>query len=221
MRILLIEDDPMIGRTMQLELQDASFATDWVKTGDTALTSLQVHPYDVVLLDLGLPERDGLTILKTLRRNGNSVPVLIITARDTLQDRVAGLDAGADDYIVKPFEMDEVLARIRAVSRRQSASSNPIMGNDSLTLDPATFQACVAGQTPVQLTNREFSLLHALLIRPGSILSRSDLESKIYGWGEEVESNAVEFLIHSLRKKLGNNTIKNIRGAGWMVPKSQ
>ena len=220
MRVLLVEDDPMIGEAIQDALKDATYACDWVKNGDTALTTVGCQHYDLVLLDLGLPGKDGLEILATLRANADPVPLVIITARDGLNDRLRGLDGGADDYVVKPFEMAELLARMRAVLRRKGGSGLPVLSNGVVSLDPSTREAIATSGVPLQLSNREFSLLRALLVRPGAILSRSDLEDRIYGWGEEVESNAVEFLIHSLRRKLGSEVIKNVRGAGWMVSKS-
>ncbi|OOG57569.1 response regulator transcription factor [Polaromonas sp. C04] len=216
MRVLLVEDDPMIGDAIQGALRDASYAADWVKNGQTALDTLADQHYDLVLLDLGLPGKDGLDVLTSIRARDNPVPLLIITARDELNERIRGLDGGADDYVLKPFEMAELLARMRAVLRRKGGTSNPVLSNGALTLDPATRQATVSGVVN-RLSGREFSLLQALLVRPGAILSRSELEDRIYGWGEEVESNAVEFLIHSLRKKLGSDVIKNVRGVGWMV----
>ena len=219
MRVLLVEDDPMIGEAIQGALKDATYATDWVKNGQTALTTLGCQRYDLVLLDLGLPGKDGLEVLTSIRAKDNPVPLLIITARDGLDARLRGLDGGADDYVLKPFEMAELLARMRAVLRRKGGSAIPIFTNGVVSLDPATREAVANGSTPVQLSNREFSLLQALLVRPGAILSRSDLEDRLYGWGEEVESNAVEFLIHALRRKLGTEVIKNIRGVGWMVSK--
>jgi two-component system, OmpR family, response regulator len=220
MRVLLVEDDPMIGEVVQEALKDASYATDWVKNGQAALDSLASRNYDIVLLDLGLPGKDGLEVLKLIRSKDNPVSLLIITARDELDDRIRGLDGGADDYLLKPFEMTELLARMRAVLRRKGGIASPNLTNGIVTLDPATREASVNAGTPIQLSNREFALLQALLVRPGSILSRSDLEDRIYGWGEEVESNAVDFLIHALRKKLGRDVIKNIRGIGWMVSKN-
>ncbi|TAL81370.1 MAG: response regulator transcription factor [Candidimonas sp.] len=220
MRILLVEDDPMIGEAIQDALKDASYAADWVTNGQTALTTLGCQRYDLVLLDLGLPGKDGLEVLKTIRGEDNPVPLLVVTARDGLDDRLRGLDGGADDYILKPFEMAELLARMRAVLRRKGGSAIPVLGNGAVSLDPATREATVKAGDPVQLSNREFALLQALLLRPGAILSRSDLEDRLYGWGEEVESNAVEFLIHALRRKLGSDIIKNVRGVGWMVSKN-
>ena len=219
MRVLLVEDDPMIGEAIQGSLKDASYATDWVKDGQTALTTLGCQHYDLVLLDLGLPGKDGLEVLASIRAKDNPVPLLIITARDGLDDRLRGLDGGADDYVSKPFQMAELLARMRAVLRRKGGTATPVLTNGVVSLDPATKEASVYGGSPVQLSNREFSLLQALLVRPGAILSRSELEDRIYGWGEEVESNAVEFLIHALRRKLGSEVIKNVRGVGWMVSK--
>jgi two-component system OmpR family response regulator len=219
MRILLVEDDSMIGDAIQSALKDASYAADWVKDGQTALTTLGCQHYDLVLLDLGLPGRDGLEVLASIRAKDNPIPLLIITARDSLDDRLRGLDGGADDYVSKPFQMAELLARMRAVLRRKGGNAAPVLSNGVVSLDPATKEASVTGGSSVQLSNREFSLLQALLVRPGAILSRSELEDRIYGWGEEVESNAVEFLIHALRRKLGSQVIKNVRGVGWMVSK--
>jgi two-component system, OmpR family, response regulator len=219
MRVLLVEDDPMIGDAIQGALKDASYAADWVKDGQTALTTLGCQHYDLVLLDLGLPGKDGLEVLSSLRARDNPIPLLIITARDGLDDRLRGLDGGADDYVSKPFQMVELLARMRAVLRRKGGTATPVLSNGVVSLDPATKEASVNGGSSMRLSNREFSLLQALLVRPGAILSRSELEDRIYGWGEEVESNAVEFLIHALRRKLGSEIIKNVRGVGWMVSK--
>jgi two-component system OmpR family response regulator len=220
MRVLLVEDDPMIGSVVQQALRDASYAVDWVSDGRTALTTLSAQQYDLVLLDLGLPLLDGMSVLHAIRGANNGVPVVVLTARDATEDRVAGLDSGADDYVVKPFAMTELLARMRAVTRRKQSGGGPALSNGLLSLDPATHEVHLDGAAS-RLTAREFSLLHALLLRPGAILSRAELESRIYGWNEEVESNAVEFLIHSLRKKLGADSIKNVRGVGWMVSKAQ
>jgi two-component system, OmpR family, response regulator len=220
MRILLVEDDPMIGATVQAALKDASYAADWVKDGQTALNTLATQHYDLVLLDLGLPGKDGLAVLRSLRGSRNLIPVLIMTARDGLADRISGLDTGADDYVVKPFEMSELLARMRAALRRKGGTAAPVLSNGHLSLDPATREAAVVGLAPVLLSSREFALLQAMLVRPGAILSRAELEDRVYGWGDEVESNAIEFIIHTLRKKLGNSAIKNVRGVGWMVSKN-
>ena len=218
MRVLLVEDDRMIGAAVEQALKDAAYAVDWVRDGQSALNTLSSQTYGVVLLDLGLPQRDGMDVLHGVRAGKNPVPVLVITARDTLADRIRGLDAGADDYLLKPFEMGELLARMRAIVRRQGGAAGPVLSNGVLVLDPATKEVRM-GDTLYRLSGREFSLLRALLVRPGAILSRADLEDRIYGWNEEVESNAVEFLIHALRKKLGSGAIKNIRGMGWMVDK--
>ncbi len=220
MRVLLVEDDPMIGEAIQASLKEASYAVDWARHAGAALHTLACQHYDVVLLDLGLPGKDGLEILHSIRTAGNPVPVMIVTARDAVRERIRGLDGGADDYLIKPFEMAELLARMRALLRRKGGSGAPVLSNGVVSLDPATREASVVGTGPVRLSNREFSLLQALMLRPGAILSRSELEERIYGWGEEVESNAVEFLIHGLRKKLGSEIIKNVRGVGWMVSKT-
>jgi len=221
MRVLLVEDDPMIGSVVQQELRDASYAVDWVRDGQAALTTLEALNYSLVLLDLGLPRVDGMEVLRSVRSARNDVPILVLTARDATEERVAGLDGGADDYLVKPFQMSELLARMRALTRRKEQAIGPTLSNGVLSLDPVTHEASVGGVggVAVRLTAREFSLLQSLLLRPGAILSRSELENRIYGWNEEVESNAVEFLIHSLRKKLGSDAIKNVRGVGWMVSK--
>ena len=218
MRVLLVEDDQMIGEAIESALQDAAYAVDWAHDGLAALVAIENQSYDIMLLDLGLPKKDGLQVLSSLRSKGNLIPVLIISARDAVEDRIKGLDAGADDYILKPFEMTELLARMRAVLRRKGGVAKPVMSNGLISLDPTTREA-VAGGNTVRLSAREFSLLHTLMMRPGAILSRSDLEDRVYGWNEEVESNAIEFLIHALRKKLGNSAIKNVRGVGWMVSK--
>lgn len=220
MRVLLVEDDAMIGTAIADVLKDAAYATDWVRNGDTALNAILAQHYDVLLLDLGLPGKDGLTVLHTLRRAKNKIPILIITARDEIEQRIVGLDGGADDYVIKPFAMSELLARMRAVLRRKQGTATPNLSNGLILLDPASHEATRRGQVPVALSNREFALLQALMTRPGAILSRSELEDRVYGWGEEVESNAIEFLIHALRKKLGGEAIKNVRGAGWMVAKN-
>lgn len=219
MRVLLVEDDPMIGNAVFAALKDASYAVDWLRNGQTAIDSMACQSYELVLLDLGLPGKDGMRVLDAMRSADNPVPVLIITARDGVEDRIRGLDAGADDYVLKPFEMRELLARMRAVVRRKGGSAAPELSNGVLFLDPASRRARVRDAESILLSNREFALLQALMLRPGAILSRRELEERIYGWGEEVESNAVEFLIHTLRRKLGNQVIKNVRGVGWMVAK--
>jgi two-component system, OmpR family, response regulator len=221
MRVLLVEDDRMIGEAVEQALKDANYAVDWVQDGLTAINTIEQQSYDLVLLDLGLPRKNGFEVLQTIRAHGHSVSLLIITARDETQDRIHGLDLGADDYVVKPFEMGELLARMRAVSRRKGGTAGPILTNGLITLDPVTHEATANGNSTT-LTGREFTILQALLLRPGAILSRSELEDRIYGWNEEIESNVVEFMISALRKKLGSkDLIKNIRGVGWMVAKEQ
>ncbi|SEN24012.1 Transcriptional regulatory protein, C terminal [Pseudomonas sp. ok272] len=220
MRILLVEDDAMIGEAIQGALKDAAYATDWVRDGLAALATLRTQHYDLVLLDLGLPGKDGHGVLARIRADNNPVPLLIITARDQLDERLRGLDGGADDYLLKPFDMAELLARMRAVLRRKGGSALSLLSNAVVSLDLVSKQASTEQAQGVQLSSREFALLQALLIRPGAILSRSELEDRLYGWGNEVESNAVEFLIHSLRRKLGSQVIKNVRGLGWMVGKN-
>jgi two-component system OmpR family response regulator len=221
MRVLLVEDDPMIGEAVRAALKEASYAVDWLQRGDTVVSTLASQHYDIVLLDLGLPGRDGQQVLADLRTRQMSVALIVITARDGLADRLRSLDGGADDHILKPFEMAELLARMRAVLRRRDGAASPTLGNGRVTLDPVTKEARSGSGDPVRLSNREFALLHALLVRPGAILSRSELEDRIYGWEEEVESNAVEYLIHALRRKLGSEAIKNVRGLGWMVSKGE
>lgn len=217
MRILLVEDDAMIGKSIQIGLKQEGYALDWVKDGISAELAMAHGVYDIVLLDLGIPRKSGLAILETLRADRNAVPVLILTARDAVADRVKGLDAGADDYLIKPFDLDELSARIRAVLRRKSGRAEPLIEHGDLRLNPVTREVHLAG-VPVNLSSREFMLLSALLERPGAPLSRAQLEDRIYGWGEEVESNTIEVYIHSLRRKLGASWIRNIRGVGYLVP---
>jgi len=219
MRVLLIEDDRMIGSAMQQALKDAAYAVDWVSDGETAIHAAENESYELAVLDLGLPKADGREVLQRLRTLGRSLPVIIVTARDGIDDRIDGLDLGADDYLVKPFEIRELLARMRAVLRREGSGSPPRLSNGRLSLDLATREASFLGES-VLLTAREFALLQALLARPGTILSRSELERQIYGWNEEVESNAIEYLIHTIRRKLGAAAIRNVRGVGWMADRS-
>jgi two-component system OmpR family response regulator len=219
MRILLVEDDRMIGEAVSVALRDAAYAVDWVQDGDTALRVLDNQEHQAVLLDLGLPKRDGLEVLRKLRAGGSQLPVIVVTARDAVEDRIKGLDFGADDYLVKPFDIDELLARLRAIIRRQGGQAAPVLSNGIISLDPATREARY-GEVAGLLSAREFALLQALLLHPGAILSRAELEERIYGWNEEVESNAVDFLIHGIRKKFGADVIKNVRGAGWMVARN-
>lgn len=218
MRILLVEDDRMVGSAVAQNLKDTAHAVDWVRDGSSALEAMAVQRYMAVLLDLGLPDGNGFEILKKLRGRGDATPVLILTAWDAVEDRVRGLDLGADDYMVKPFAMPELLARLRAVTRRRSGTTACVLGNGRLNLDLTTHELTASGVLAT-LSAREFSLLEALLLRPGAILSRGQLEDAIYGWGEEVESNAVEAIIYSIRRKFGAKTIKNVRGVGWKVDK--
>jgi len=219
MRVLLVEDDQMLGEALSQALQDATYAVDWLRDGRSASSALVHHDFEIVVLDLGLPQREGLDVLAALRSQGDSTPVVIITARDTVEERIAGLDKGADDYLIKPFAMGELLARMRALSRRRAGQTSPLLGNGRITLDPATKLATVDG-VEHSLSNREFALLRALLIRPGAVLSRTELEDRIYGSEQEVESNVIEYIIHSLRRKIGQHAIRNIRGLGWMVERS-
>ena len=219
MRILLIEDDRMIGAAIEQALKDAAYAVDWVTGGEAGIRAAESETYELVLLDLGLPTADGRDVLRRLRSLDHKLPVIIVTARDSVEDRINGLDLGADDYLIKPFEIRELLARMRAVLRREGSGSPPLLSNGQLSLDPATREACFLDKRAM-LSAREFALLQALLTRPGTILSRSDLERQIYGWNEEVESNAIEFLIHSVRRKLGPAAIRNVRGVGWLVERA-
>ena len=216
MRVLLAEDDPMIGASIRQGLRQDGFTVDWAEDGRAAELALAEDVHDALVLDLGLPKRSGLELLGTMRRRGDARPVLILTARDAVADRIAGLDAGADDYMVKPFDLDELSARLRALLRRSSGRSAPMVVHGEVELDPATREVHLRGEL-VALSPREFALLEALLARPGAILSRAQLEDKLYGWSDAVESNAVEVHIHSLRRKLGADFIRNVRGVGWMV----
>lgn len=216
MRLLLVEDDQMIGHSLRTALRQEGWAVDWVRDGRAAEDTLSTEPVDLVLLDLGLPGRDGLDVLRRVRGRGVTTPVIIITARDALEDRVAGLDAGADDYLLKPFELEELGARMRAVLRRHEGRSHSVIELDGVRLDPVTRQVSRDGE-PVLLSAREIAVLEALMTRPGAILSRAQIEDKLYGWGDEIESNAVSVYIHQLRRKLGQDFIKNVRGVGYYV----
>ncbi len=218
MRLLLVEDDSMIGETVLDLLRAEHYAVDWVKDGEMADTALRTQTYDLVLLDLGLPRRDGLTVLRSMRARKERIPVLIATARDSVQQRIEGLDAGADDYVLKPYDLDELLARIRALLRRAAGRAEPIYEHKGISINPATREVTVGGQ-PVVLSAREWAVLEPLLARPGLVLSRAQIEEKLYGWKDEISSNAVEVYIHGLRKKLGADLIQNVRGVGYMVPR--
>ena len=218
MRVLLVEDDEMIAQGLQTALRQAAFAVDWMRDGKSAGTALQTSSFDLVLLDLGLPHRDGIDVLRDLRKRGNATPVIILTARDEIQHRIAGLDAGADDYIVKPFDLDEVTARMRSVLRRAAGRGDPGIQHGDLRLDPITRRVEREG-VPVPLSGHEYAVLEALLQRPGAVLSRTQLEDRLYGWDEQIGSNAVEVYVHGLRRKLGSDAIRTLRGVGYFVPK--
>jgi DNA-binding response OmpR family regulator len=216
MRLLLVEDDAMIGESLREALRRQGFAADWVRDGRAADAVLASERFDAVLLDLGLPQRGGLEVLKAMRARGNATPVLVLTARDTLIDKVAGLDAGADDYLVKPFEFDELLARLRALVRRGAGRASATLAVADLQLDPATREVSRGGRA-VLLSAREFALLQVLMERPGAIVSRAQLEDRLYGWGEELESNAISVYVHQLRRKLGDDLLHTVRGVGYYV----
>lgn len=216
MKLLLAEDDPLIGSAVEKGLRMAGFAVDWVKDGKSAALALQANSYALLLLDLGLPRQDGLSVLKTLRHNDNAIPVLIVTARDAVSDRVAGLNLGADDYLIKPFDLDELVARVRALIRRHAGRARPEMCLGGLCLNPVKREVRLEGH-PLNLSQREFDLLECLMETPGAVLSREQLEDRIYGWDEEVSSNAVEVHLHNLRRKLGMDWIRNVRGVGYKL----
>lgn len=218
MRLLLVEDDPMIGEALLDALRAEHYAVDWVRDGVMADAALRSESYDLVLLDLGLPRCGGLDVLRALRKRRATVPVLIATARDAIGDRIAGLDAGADDYVVKPFDVDELLARIRALIRRSAGRAEPVFSHKGVTLNPATREAAV-GNAPVALSAREWAVLEPMLQRPGVVFSRTQLEQKLYGWKDDISSNAVEVYVHGLRKKLGSDLIETVRGLGYLVPR--
>ena len=218
MRLLLVEDDAMIGEVVLDLLRADNYAVDWVRDGNAAETALACQEYDLILLDLGLPRKDGIEVLRSLRAKKNRSPVLITTARDAIADRITGLDAGADDYILKPYDLNELLARIRAHIRRGAGRAEPIYAYKNVSINPATKEVLVNGH-PVLLLSREWAVLEPLLARPGMILSREQLEEKLFSWKEEINSNAIEVYIHGLRKKLGAELIQNVRGVGYLVPK--
>lgn len=217
MRILLVEDDGLLGPGVAAGLVQAGYAADLVTSGEDAEAALQTTHYDAAILDLGLPGIDGLTLLRQRRAAKDATPVLVLTARDTIADRIKGLDAGGDDYLVKPFDLDELLARLRALLRRGKGAAAAILRHGRIALDPATHSVSLDGE-PVALSGREFAVLQELLINAGRVLTRAQLEERLYGWGEEVESNAIEVHIHNLRRKLHPSVIRTLRGVGYMAP---
>ncbi|TCS70910.1 winged helix family two component transcriptional regulator [Sulfuritortus calidifontis] len=218
MRLLVVEDDALLGDAVQNGLRQAGYAADWVRDGAAAEAALAAGAYAAVVLDLGLPRRSGLEVLRGLRGRGDTTPVLILTARDAIEDRIAGLDAGADDYLVKPFDMGELAARLRALIRRAGGQPVPVLKAQGVELDPAAHRVSFQGQ-PVELSAREFALLHALLLHAGRVLTRPQIEEALYAWGEEIESNAVEVYIHHLRRKLDARLIQTVRGVGYLIAK--
>ncbi len=218
MRVLLVEDDRMIAEAVRTALEQDGHVTDWMSDGAAALAALGHSQFDIVLLDLGLPRKDGLTVLRQMRERGDATVVIIITARDDVRSRVAGLDGGADDYLVKPFDLDELAARMRAALRRSAGRGDPVIAHADIRLNPVTHEVQKAG-AKVALSAKEFAVLEALLLRPGAVLSRAQLEDRLYGFGDAIESNAIEVYVHSLRRKLGSDAIKTQRGAGYFVPR--
>ncbi len=217
MRLLLVEDDLQLGRATQAGLAEAGFAVDWVRDGVAADAALSAEEFAAVVLDLGLPRRSGLEVLARLRAAGKKTPVLILTARDAIEDRVKGLDTGADDYVVKPFRLEEIAARLRALVRRSHGEAAPVLKVGAVTLDPATRAVTFRGH-PVELSTREFGVLRELMLNAGRVLSRDQLQQRVYRWGEEVESNAIEVHVHHLRRKLSAGAIRTVRGVGYMMP---
>jgi two-component system, OmpR family, response regulator QseB len=218
MRVLVVEDDRMIAKGLHTALRQDGYAVDGVSDGRSASEALRSSKFDLVLLDLGLPERDGLEVLRALRRRGDATPVIIVTARDDIENRIEGLDAGADDYIVKPFDLNEVAARMRSVLRRAAGRGDPCIRHRGICLNPVSHAVERHGE-PVILSAHEFAVLEALLQRPGAVLSRAQLEDRLYGWNDSIESNAIEVYVHGLRRKLGSDAIRTLRGVGYFVPK--
>jgi two-component system OmpR family response regulator/two-component system response regulator QseB len=217
MRILLVEDDRLLGDGLKAGLAQSGYAVDWLRDGEAAVAALLTETYAALVLDLGLPRRDGLSVLQWLRERHDTTPVLILTARDQLEDKVRGLDLGADDYVLKPFDLDEVAARLRAIVRRAHGRVDPVLATGEIALDPAARTVTRAG-TPVDLTPREFDLLHLLLENSGRVLTRRSLEDQLYSWDDSVDSNALEVHVHHLRRKLGSDLIRTVRGVGYTVP---
>ncbi|MCC6598761.1 MAG: response regulator transcription factor [Alphaproteobacteria bacterium] len=216
MRILVVEDDTMIGEGLQKGLKQSGYAVDWVQDGRSAALAIVSQPYDLMILDLGLPEQSGMSVLQDMRKSHNDTPVLILTARDGIHDKVSGLDSGADDYMLKPFALEELEARIRMITRRKAGHAQPVLKRGAISLNPATHEVFFKN-AKIALSGREFSLLHDLMKRPGAVLSKDQLEESLYGWNEEISSNAIEVHIHQIRKKMGNDVIKNIRNVGYTL----
>jgi DNA-binding response OmpR family regulator len=216
LRVLLVEDDALLGDGIRAGLRLADYAVDWVRDGEAARLALLDHDYDACVLDLGLPKKDGLAVLRDLRARGSQLPVLVLTARDTAADKIGGLDAGADDYLTKPFDLGELQARMRALLRRAAGAATPLLTHGAIVLDPAARRVTLAGE-PVKLSGREYALLHDLLSHRNLVRSRAQLEESLYAWGEEAESNTVEVYIHFLRKKLGADSIETVRGFGYRI----
>jgi len=216
MRILLVEDDELLGDGLAAGLRHCGYNVDWLRDGEQARSALATEDYAALVLDLGLPRLDGMSVLRGLRAAGNAIPVLILTARDSTWDKVGGLDGGADDYLVKPVDLDELAARLRALTRRASGQSTPLLQAREVELDPAARRVRQRGE-PVELSAREFAILELLMRNAGRMISRAQLESALYGWGEGVESNAVEVHIHHLRRKLGADLIRTVRGVGYLL----
>jgi two-component system response regulator QseB len=220
MRILLVEDDELLGDGLRAGLVQYGYAVDWLKDGASADQALKTETFDLVVLDLGLPKMVGIQVLQNIRSRGLTMPVLILTARDSIEDRIKGLDSGADDYLTKPFDLDELCARLRALQRRFSARAEPLLAHENISLDPASHTVTLNGDV-INVSRREFALLHKLLENAGRVLSREHLTQSLYGWGEDVDSNALEVHIHNLRKKFGQDFIHTIRGIGYMIDKSK
>ena len=220
MRILLAEDDALLGDGLRAGLRQAGFQVDWVRDGQAAERELRAEPYAAAVLDLGLPLLDGMDVLNRIRQAGLKLPVLVLTARDAVSDRIRGLDGGADDYVLKPVDLDELAARLRALVRRAHGQASESLAAQDIMLDPAGRSVAQAGRA-VTLTSREFDLLHALMLNAGRVLSREQLEQRLYSWGQEVDSNAVEVHVHHLRRKLGTGLIQTVRGVGYLLPRDK
>lgn len=220
MRVLLVEDDDLLGEGTRKGLAQDGYAVDWIQDGSHADQALRTENFDLVVLDVGLPKMSGITVLQNMRDRGDTTPVLILTARESIEDRVKGLDSGADDYLTKPFDLPELLARLRALQRRFASRAAPVLTHGDIDLDPASHTVAFKGD-PVNLSRREFALLHVLLENAGRVLSREHLTQSLYGWGEEVDSNALEVHVHNLRKRFGSTFIRTVRGIGYTIEKNK